>query len=169
MTDNEIIREVPFEKSAECFKKDVKEYFDCYKKKSDGEDCIEVCLIRGGYRTVLKAEQEINRQRAEIERLREMLISDGKTTYAAEAEKQAWHARNSEFIRQLESEIEDLKDINEHLNVFALEAREAAIKEFAERLKSKEYETSVDAYSVGYIFGADELDDLVKEMTEEKK
>jgi hypothetical protein len=39
-----------------------------------------------------------------------------------------------------------------------------AIKEFAEKLKDKEFEIPVDANSVGYLLGADDIDNLVKEM-----
>lgn len=66
-----------------------------------------------------------------------------------------------DLINRQRAEIEDLKDINEHLNVFVLEAREAAIKEFAERLKK---ETLFDS---GWgVIQPDVIDNLVKEMTE---
>ncbi len=70
MKDNEIIKDIPFEEKTAWYKKDIKDFFSRYKNESGGEDCIEVCLIRAGYRTVLKAEEEINRQKAEIERLK---------------------------------------------------------------------------------------------------
>lgn len=69
MSNNEVARKIPFEVKAECFKETVKEYFSRYKNESGAEDCIEVCLIREGYRAVLGAEEEINRQKAEIEKL----------------------------------------------------------------------------------------------------
>lgn len=69
MTDKEIEREQNFAKKSAYFKKRVKDYFANYENKSGGEDCIEICLIREGYRNVLKAEEEIKRQQLEIERL----------------------------------------------------------------------------------------------------
>ena len=69
MNGNESIRKIAFEENLAYFKRDVKDFFATYKNQSGGEDCIEICLIRSGYRTVLKAEEIINRQKAEIERL----------------------------------------------------------------------------------------------------
>ena len=70
MTDNEIKREQPsFEVRAESLKKRTKEFFSTYENPSGSEDRLEICLIRESYRAVLMAEEEINRQKAEIERL----------------------------------------------------------------------------------------------------
>ena len=69
-TDNEIKREQPsFEVRAESLKKRTKEFFSTYENPNGSEDRLEICLIREGYRAVLMAEEEINRQKAEIERL----------------------------------------------------------------------------------------------------
>ena len=75
MTNNEIIQERPFEKKMALYKEEIKDFFRRYKNKSGDEDCIEVCLIRAGYRTVLAAEEEINRQKAEIKRLEKEINS----------------------------------------------------------------------------------------------
>lgn len=66
MSDNEIKREITFEEEFSCLEKDVKDFFGNYENQSGGEDCIEVCLIRSGYRAAKKAREEINRQKAEI-------------------------------------------------------------------------------------------------------
>lgn len=68
-TDNEIITKQSFEEKLTHFKKETKDFFATYQNKSGGEDCIEVCLIRYGYRTVLVAEDLINRLKAENEAL----------------------------------------------------------------------------------------------------
>ncbi len=73
MTDNEIKREQPsFEVRAESLKKRTKEFFSTYENPNGSEDRLEICLIREGYRAVLMAEEEINRQKAEIERLEDL-------------------------------------------------------------------------------------------------
>ena len=66
LTDNEIIKDISFEKKTAYYKKEIKDFFSRYEYKSGGEDCTEVCLIRAGYRTVLKAEEEINRLQAKV-------------------------------------------------------------------------------------------------------
>lgn len=67
MTDNEFMQECSFEVRLGCYKENIHEFFSRYKNKSGGDECVEMCLIREGYRTVLKAEEEINRQRQELE------------------------------------------------------------------------------------------------------
>lgn len=64
------------------------------------------------------------------------------------------------LINQQKAKIEDLKDINEHLNVFVLEAREATIKEFAEGLREKLYGFPT-VYNSAF---SRMIDNLVKEM-----
>lgn len=71
MTD-EVKRKIPFETRLNCFKERVVDFFkNEYRNPNGNEDCIEVCIIRDGYRTVLSLEEEINRQKAEVDRLRE--------------------------------------------------------------------------------------------------
>jgi len=115
MTDNEIIKACPFEKTIEHYKKNIKEFFSRYKNKSGGEDCIEVCLIREGYRAILKAEEEINRQKAEIERLKEFINSGGTNL------KNMFRNAKIEPIGEIHFKTE--KDV-----------KAEATKEFAERL-----------------------------------
>ena len=72
-----------------------------------------------------------------------------------------------DLINRQSEKIEDLKVINEHLNVFVFEVREAAIKEFAGKIKEELddfYYSNEDAL----LETADLIDDLVKEMTEGK-
>lgn len=43
-------------------------------------------------------------------------------------------------------------------------AKSEARKELAEKFKSKKFETSVDAYTVGYLLSADDIDELLEEL-----
>lgn len=97
MTDNEIITKQSFEEKLTHFKKETKDFFATYQNKSGGEDCIEVCLIRYGYRTVLVAEEVINRLQAE----NEGLISAQETLHK-HIEKAKAEARK-EFAERLHS------------------------------------------------------------------
>ena len=67
-----------------------------------------------------------------------------------------------DLINRQSERIGDLKDISEHLNVFVLETREQAIKEFAKRLKEKAKKNEWN----GTICGLD-IDEFVKEMVGE--
>ena len=69
MTDKEIAREITLDEILSYFKERVKDFFATYKNESGGEDRIEICLIREGYRTLLRAEEKLKRQQAENERL----------------------------------------------------------------------------------------------------
>lgn len=104
MSDNEIIKEYPFEKETAYYKKEIQDFFSRYENKSGGEDCIEVCLIRDGYRMVLKAEEEMNRRDAEIERLQ-------KENERFEKEFDSYYARvkseaRKELAERLKAEID---------------------------------------------------------------
>ena len=66
LKDNEIKKDISFEKKTAYYKKEIKDFFSRYENKSSGEDCTEVCLICAGYRTVLKAEKEINCLQAKV-------------------------------------------------------------------------------------------------------
>ena len=118
MTDNEIITKQSFEEKLTHFKKETKDFFATYHNKSGGEDCIEVCLIRDGYRTVLKAEEVITRLKAENERLSHEI-----------------HVLKSEnsFLLKSKGGLKMNKEFEHEIKQSKLEA----IKEFAERLKEK--------------------------------
>lgn len=78
MTDKEIAREITLDEILSYFKERVKDFFATYKNESGGEDRIEICLIREGYRTLLRAEEKLKRQQAEIEQLRQLFVESGK-------------------------------------------------------------------------------------------
>ena len=77
---DEMDREVTFKNRLESFKKNVKDYFEYdYKNKNGGEDPWEICLIRDGYRIASQAEELINRQKAEIESLKQIIERLGRS------------------------------------------------------------------------------------------
>lgn len=139
MSDNEIKREQPsFEVRAESLKKRTKEFFSTYENPNGSEDRLEICLICEGYRAVLMAEEEINRQQAEIERLEANL-------------KEAF------------AEIEALKQINLHCKVESV--KEFAEK--YERLLLSQLTTAPLDKKEWINFCLDELDNLKKEKAGE--
>ena len=70
MTDNEITREKTFSEELPYFKERVNEVFDNYDNFNGYEDPLYVAVLHDSKRVVRKAEEEINRQKAEIERLK---------------------------------------------------------------------------------------------------
>ena len=139
MTDNEIKREQPsFEVRAESLKKRTKEFLSTYENPSGSEDRLEICLIREGYRAVLMAEEEINRQKAEIERLEANL-------------KEAF------------AEIEALKQINLHCKVESVKEFAERLKE-----KVESYDVYDGyKITIRFAVEEDTIDNLVKEMVGE--
>lgn len=138
---DEMDREVTFKNRLESFKKNVKDYFEYdYKNKNGGEDPWEICLIRDGYRIASQAEELINRQKAEIERLEKV------------------RKRQAQFLDEERGQKYEL------YNVIA-KTKSKALTEFAERLKA--ISDSRPLYDeLVYI---DEIEEVVKEMTEEEK
>lgn len=155
MTDNEIKREQPsFEVRAESLKKRTKEFFSTYENPSGSEDRLEICLIREGYRAVLMAEEEINRQKAEIAKLTLDLkvIQHTATKYP--------HCVMRDNVAIFTKSPEDydrwVSDIT--LEIF---------KFYAERLKKtilSQLGISTMEKKEAYHFCIDEIDNLVKEM-----
>ena len=70
MTDNEITREKTFSEELHYFKERIKEVFDNYDNPNGYEDPLYIAVLRDSKRVVRKAEEEINRQQEEIERLK---------------------------------------------------------------------------------------------------
>lgn len=70
MTDNEITREKTFSEELPYFKERIKEVFDNYHNPNGNEDPLHISVLRDSYRIVRKAEEEITRQKAEIEKLK---------------------------------------------------------------------------------------------------
>ena len=73
MTDNKIKREKTFSEELPYFKERIKEVFDNYDNPNGNEDPLYIAVLRDSNRVVRKAEEEITRQKAEIERLNKVI------------------------------------------------------------------------------------------------
>ena len=69
MTDNKITREMTFSEELPYFKERIKEIFDNYDNPDGYADMLYLSALRDSHRIVRKAEEEINRQQEEIDRL----------------------------------------------------------------------------------------------------
>ena len=136
MTDNEIMREKTFSEELPYFKERIKEVFDNYDNPNGNEDPLHISVLRDSYRIVRKAEEEINRQKAEIKRLKrenEILSVNADTAF-----QDGLNEARDLYATEVENEIKD-----------------EAVREFAEKLK--------DIYSVHDGLHLT-IDTLVKEM-----
>jgi len=141
MTDNEIIKALKYCTIARCSDDETK---DCPLKPY--ADCRT--------RLAIHALNLINRQKAEIENLREENEIYRRVNFLIAGQRDE---RDKEIV-SLESELKT--------------AKSEAIREFAERLKNLIYpQLSISTYEKGeaFHFCLDEIDSLVKEMAEERK
>ena len=74
MTDNKTARELTFSEELHYFKKQMQEVFDNYHNPNGSEDPLHIAVLRHSSRIVRKAEEEIIRQNAEIERLKKDIL-----------------------------------------------------------------------------------------------
>ena len=79
MTDTEIKREKTFSEELPYFKERIKEIFDNFDNPDGYADVRYLSALSVGSRIVRKAEEEINRQQAEIEKLMERIAEVSKT------------------------------------------------------------------------------------------
>ena len=143
MTDNEITREKTFSEELPYFKERMKEISDNYDNPDGYADVLYLSALSDSNRIVRKAEEEINRQQAEIEQL--------KFEIAKLLPKGCPYAIQVEVSNKLEAQI-----------------KSEAIKEFADRLKENitDCHTVSDGEYVGYDWTdiTHCIDNLVKEM-----
>ena len=143
MTDNEIMREKTFSEELHYFKERIGEVFDNYDNPNGNEDPLCISVLRDSERIVRKADEEINRQQAEIEQL--------KFEIAKLLPKGCPYAIQVEVSNKLEAQI-----------------KSEAIKEFADRLKENitDCHTVSDGEYVGYDWTdiTHCIDNLIKEM-----
>lgn len=144
MTDNEITREKTFSDELLYFKERIKEVFDNYKNPNGYEDPLYIAVLRDSNRIVRKAEEEITRQQAEIEQL--------KIEIAKLSPKGCPYAIQVEVSNKLEAQI-----------------KSEAVKEFAEKLKEKSFETIRNYGLTKDVVEVRDIDNLVKEMLGEKE
>lgn len=141
MNDNEII------KALECCgsKKGIDSCFNCplHRKR----DCVSE--LQGHLFDL------INRQQAENETLKDLI------TY----QKQEIKEKEQKYNQA----VDDMFGLIETTRNEIAEVKSKAIKEFAERLKKLDVNTRMLYSSVVYELGEDDIDNLVKEMTEPVK
>lgn len=168
MIDKEIIIEKTFSEELPYFKERIKEVFDNYNNPNGNEDPLYICVLRDSNRIVRKAEEEITRQKVELNELkheREVLIED-------------IHHSADKINEQLE-EIERLKADNKTLenvikNTFfkkagldidpLAEVKSEAIKDFADRLLDKARVVQVGNLTWVWLISQDDINDIIKEM-----
>ena len=143
MTDNEITREKTFSEELPYFKERMKEIFDNFDNPDGYADITYLSALSDSNRIVRKAEEEIKRQKAEIEQL--------KFEIAKSLPKGCPYAIQVEVSNKLEAQI-----------------KSEAIKEFADRLKENitDCHTVSDGEYVGYdrTYITHCIDNLVQEM-----
>mgnify|MGYP003291904890 CR=1 FL=1 len=153
MTEKETVRKHSFEEKLTYFKKNIKDFFATYKNESGCEDCIEVCLIRDGYRTVLQAEEEINRLQAENSKLKK---SNRNWRRKVQRLKVKLGIKDLEYSCLERERADDICEFVEELKSVEAEA----YKECFEKVKAYFRETRF-AYDAENL--CEELDDLLKE------
>ena len=166
MTDNEIMREKTFSEELPYFKERIKEIFDNFDYPDGYADVRYLSALSDSSRIVRKAEEEINRQQAEIDNLTYTLWGvmhsvdkwlDGVELEQDEVNRAAtMREKTLQIVEEKQAEIERLKRENEILSVnsdtafqdglneardlYATEVeneiKAEAIREFAEKLKS---------------------------------
>ena len=138
MPDNEIKREKTFSEELPYFKERIKEVFDNSDNPDGYADMLYLSALRDSHRIVRKAEEEIARQKAEIERLKkenEILIINADNAFQ--------------------------EGLNENRDLFEEEVKFKLYKEFAEELKERANRKPFE--TLDYV-STIEIDDLVKEM-----
>lgn len=143
MTDNEVKREKIFEEELPYVEERIKEVFNNYHNPNGCEDRLEICVLRDCKRTIRKAKEEINRQKAEIEELKNYVNR-------CKSGKEYW-------VKCL------LKKPNEALKEFAERIKMS--------IKANVVETLCNdvkgVYKAEYVL--DDVDNLLKEMVSEKE
>ena len=154
MPDNETTKEKTFSEELPYFKERIKEVFDNYHNLNGGEDPLYIAVLRDSNRVVRKAEEEITRQQAEIERLE--LANDEKFSQ--------WNMLAEKTKQHYADLYNEAKDI----------LKAEAVKEFENRLKNKikvecnPYCKPTCDYSTG-IEIMRYIDNLVKEIVDNEK
>ena len=109
MADNEAVREMTFSEELPYFKDQMQEVFDNYHNPNGSEDPLHIAVLRCSSRIVRKAEEEINRQNAEIERLKKdiLIARDAYTMLQTKNE-----IVKSEAVKEFAEKLKNL--VNQH-------------------------------------------------------
>ena len=144
MTDNKITREMTFSEELPYFKERMKEISDNYDNPDGYADVLYLSALSDSNRIVRKAEEEIKRQKAEIEQL--------KFEIAKLLPKGCPYAIQVEASNKLEAQI-----------------KSEAVKEFAERLKEKSFQSFGNYGITRDVVEVCDIDNLIKEMVGDKE
>ena len=191
MTDNEAEREreKTFSEELPYFKERIKEVFDNYDNPNGYEDPLYIAVLRDSKRIVRKAEEEINRQQAEIDNLTYTLLGvmhsidkwlDGAELEQDEVNRSAtMREKTLRIVEEKQAEIERLKGYPYAIQVEVSKKLESQIKSEAVKeclakvenyIKTHcnpygkpdfEYDTSIKILNF--------IDNLVKEMVGDKE
>lgn len=190
MTDNKITREKTFSEELPYFKERIQEVFDYYDNPKGCAEMLYIDVLRDSNRIVRKAEEEINRQKAEynnlLEQFRILDYECGRLEKADENQKAEIERLQKEVnlvsiqfqdlqerYEEAQTEIERLKGYPYAIQVEVSKKLESqikseAIQEFAERLKEKSYKTIRNYGLTKDVVEVCNIDNLVKEMVGEK-
>ena len=181
MTDNEITREKTFSEELPYFRERIKEIFDNYDNPNGYEDPLYIAVLRDSHRIVRKAEEEINRQKLEIERLESELSNTRRKALLEASSKFAGHSNyhGDTILCKLICMAEG-KEVGIATPLDMSEMKAEAYKEFAERLKNEIINDTAYAYDSTQHSGyydyqikigdiPEYIDNLVKEMMGEEE
>lgn len=84
--DNEVTREKTFSEELPYFKEQMKDAFEMYTNSDGHIDVVDISLLIDTKRILRKAEEEINRQQAEIERLTKETMNMAATIETCQGE-----------------------------------------------------------------------------------
>lgn len=143
MTDNEVKREKIFEEELPYVEERIKEVFNNYHNPNGCEDRLEICVLRDCKRTIRKAKEEINRQKAEIEELKNYVNR-------CKSGKEYW------VKCLLEKPNEALKEFAERIK---MSIKANVVETLCNDVKG--------VYKAEYVL--DDVDNLLKEMVSEKE
>lgn len=161
-TDNEAKREKTFEEELPHVEERIKEVFNNYHNPNGCEDRLEICVIRDCKRTIRKAKEEINRQKAENDKLKKD-VSVSRDAYISIQDKYEYAKAEAykEFAQKIKQEIKEAYDSNiEVLNEHFEKHRGCFNDTFVGIIEGKN----------NALLGlSDFIDNLLKEMVGEKE
>lgn len=124
-------RKKTFEKELPYVEKRINEVLNNYHNPNGSEDRLEICVLRDCNRTIRKGKEEIDRQKAEIERLK-IVVKDVNRFIDGLCREQILNGREYEII--------SFEDLQSYIN----RAKAEAIRKFAKRLNSKWLDEEID-------------------------
>ena len=184
MTDNETTREKTFSEELPYFKERIKEVFDYYDNPKGCAEMLYIDVLRDSNRVVRKAEEEINRQQAEIDHLTYTLWGvmhsvdkwlDGVELEQDEVNRAAtMREKTLRIVEEKQAEIERLKGYPYAIQVEVSKKLESqikseAVKEFAERLKEKSFQSFGNYGITRDVVEVCDIDNLIKEIVGDKE